>query len=262
MKVSARTGAMGLQRRGRPLWARSVAPGGQRSQTTGRGLAGLAALAAVVAVALGACGSGSSPPHVADLGTGIGSASSRGPGASSVTTLPTGNPAQLLDDWARCMRTHGDPNQVDPTIDANKVIEITPPAGYSHGLHGLIAGNSCAVYLTAASTALNGGTPLQTPDPAQEVKFAECMRANGIPDYPDPSAGNGAIHATPGSDLDPNNPTLQNGSRVCDKQDPGVSKFGDTPEPGSIDANIGGQPKGAPGGNGGSDANSGAVNPG
>ena len=160
------------------------------------------------------------------------------------------------------MRTHGDPNQVDPTIDANKVIEITQPAGYSNGLHGLIAGNSCAVYLTAASTALNGGTPLKTPDPAQEVKFAECMRANGIPDYPDPTAGNGAIHATAGSDLDPNNPTLQNASRVCDKEDPGVSKFSDTPQPGSIDANIVGQPKGAPGGNGGSGANSGAVTPG
>ena len=139
---------------------------------------------------------GPARPHVADLGTGTGSASNRGSEASSTTTLPTGNPAQLLDDWASCMRTHGDPNQVDPTIDADKVIEITPPAGYSNGLHGLITGNSCAVYLTAASTALNGGTPLKTPDLAQEVKFAECMRANGIPDYPDPTAGNGAIHAT------------------------------------------------------------------
>ncbi len=157
------------------------------------------------------------------------------------------------------MRTHGDPNQVDPTIDADKVIEITQPAGFSNGLHGLIAGNSCAAYLTAASTALNGGTPLKTPDLAQEVKFAECMRANGIPDYPDPTAGNGAIRATPGSDLAPNNPTLQKASQVCDKANPGVSKFSDTPQPGSIDASIVGQPKGAPGGNGGSGANSGAV---
>jgi hypothetical protein len=215
-------------------------------------------LAAAAAIALGACGGGSSPPRVADLGNGTSSAGSRGSGASS-TTLPTGDPAQLLDDWASCMRTHGDPNQVDPTIDADKVIEITQPAGYSYGLHGLIAGNSCAVYLTAASTALNGGTPLKTPDLAQQVKFAECMRANGIPDFPDPTAGNGAIHATAGSDLDPNNPTLQNASQVCDKEDPGVSKFGDTPQPGSIDANIVGQPKGAPGGNGGSGAYSGAV---
>ncbi len=115
------------------------------------------------------------------------------------------------------------------------------------------------MYLTTAATALNGGTPLKTPDLAQEVKFAECMRANGIPDYPDPVAGNGAIHATAGSDLDPNNPTLQIASQVCDKEDPGVSKFSDTPQPGSIDANIVGQPKGAPGGNGGSGANSGAA---
>ncbi len=115
--------------------------GGERA-TTGRRSEGFAVLAAAAAIALGACGGGSNPPHVAKLGTGTSSASSRGSGASSTTTLPTGNPAQLLDDWASCMRTHGDPNQVNPTIDANKVIEITQPAGYNNGLHGLIARNS------------------------------------------------------------------------------------------------------------------------
>ena len=47
---------------------------------------------------------------------------------SPTTTLPKGNPTQLLDEWATCMRSHGDPDQVDPTIDANKVIHITFPA--------------------------------------------------------------------------------------------------------------------------------------
>jgi hypothetical protein len=30
----------------------------------------------------------------------------------------------VLDEWAACMRRHGDPNQADPTITANKLIDI------------------------------------------------------------------------------------------------------------------------------------------
>jgi hypothetical protein len=30
--------------------------------------------------------------------------------------LAKGNPTRLVDEWATCMRSHGDPNQVDPTI--------------------------------------------------------------------------------------------------------------------------------------------------
>jgi hypothetical protein len=31
----------------------------------------------------------------------------------------------LLNEWAACMRKHGDPDQADPTIDPSKVIHIT-----------------------------------------------------------------------------------------------------------------------------------------
>ena len=86
---------------------------------------GMAAVAAAAAIGLAACG-GSSSPHVASLGNSSGNAS-----ASTTTTLPKGNPTQLLDEWASCMRSHGDPDQVDPTIDANEVIHITFPADAS-----------------------------------------------------------------------------------------------------------------------------------
>ena len=40
----------------------------------------------------------------------------------------------MLDEWATCMRAHGDPDQADPTIDANRIIHITwnpaIPGGY------------------------------------------------------------------------------------------------------------------------------------
>ena len=88
---------------------------------------GLAILAAAAAVGLAACSGGSGSPHVASLG-GSGSGSSSGTGSGSggsTASQPKGNPTQLLDEWAACMRRHGDPGQADPTIDANKVIHIT-----------------------------------------------------------------------------------------------------------------------------------------
>jgi len=225
---------------------------------TYRRSAWLAIFVAAAAIALAACGGGSSPPHVASLGT------SSGDATASTTTAPSGNATQLLDEWAACMRSHGDPNQVDPTVDANKVIQLMLPAGYTHGVGSLLhagGGLACASYMTAAQTALRGGEPPQTPSLATAEKFAQCMRANGVPDYSDPTAGQSAVHATAGSDLDPANPTFQAASTLCANKT-GFQKFGDsTPSPGTINVNPGpGGFGGKPGGNGGPAANSGAGN--
>ena len=217
----------------------------------------LAILVAAGAIGLAACG-GSSPPHVASLGKGGGES-----GANTTTTLPSGSATQLLDEWAACMRIRGDPNQSDPTVDAGKVIQLTLPAGYTKGLGYLLngLGRSCTVYMTAAQTALRGGEPPPTPNQATAEKFAQCMRANGVPDYPDPTGNQSAVRATPGSDLNPANPTFQAASTLCtNKTGFQDQKFGNgTLQPGTINLNpAGGSFGGKPGGNGGSAANSGA----
>jgi hypothetical protein len=218
---------------------------------------GLALLVAAVAIGLAACG-GTSSPQVASLGSGR-----RAAGGNTTSTVPNGNATQLLDGWAACMRSHGDPNQVDPTVDADRVIQLTLPAGYTDGLGYLLhgQGRSCTPYMTAAQTELRGGEPPQTPNQATAEKYAQCMRANGIPDYPDPTGNQSAVRATAGSDLDPANPRFQAASTLCTNrtgfQD---QKFGSgTPQPGTINVNpAGGSFGGKPGGNGGSAANSGA----
>jgi hypothetical protein len=158
------------------------------------------------------------------------------------------------------MRSHGDPNQADPTVDVNKVIQITLPVGYARGVSG--GGPSCSAYLTAAETALRGGEPPEAPDPAVALKFAQCMRANGIPDYPDPTGnGNGqssVVHVSAGSDLNPANATFQAASTLCANKT-GFQKFSTsaTPQPGTINLNMAGGFGGKPGGNGGAAANPG-----
>jgi hypothetical protein len=208
---------------------------------------GVAALAAAAVIGLAACGS-SAPAHVASLGSSGGSGS-----GSTTTTLPKGNPSQLLDEWAACMRSHGDPNQVDPTIDANKVIHITFTGSGPVSL-GKGANDPCSPYLTAASTALRGGKPLPKPDPAKLEKFSQCMRAHGIPDFPDPSDGGLSIQSNAGSDLNPRNPTFQSASKLCAKKYNVPALGGGTPPPGAIEATGGPGPQGGPGGNGGAGA--------
>jgi hypothetical protein len=217
---------------------------------------GLAAVAVAAVIGLAACG-GSSTPHVASLGNSSGNSS-----GSTTTTLPKGNPTQLLDEWANCMRGHGDPSQVDPTVDANKVIHITFPASASGNgpvAFGKGSNNPCDAYLTAASTALRGGQPLQRPDPAKLEKFSQCMRANGIPDFPDPSGGGLQLRSSPGSDLNPNNPTFQSAQKLCAKKVGVPGLGGGAAGAGSIEATAGSGPQGGPGGNGGAGTKSGAV---
>jgi hypothetical protein len=51
---------------------------------------------------------------------------------------------------------------------------------------------------------------------ADEMKFAACMRSNGVPSFPDPNA-QGAISL---SGLDPNSPALQKAMQTCQKEMP------------------------------------------
>lgn len=153
---------------------------------------------------------------------------SKSPSAATSTT--SGNPTQLLDEWAACMRGHGDPNQTDPTIDAHKAIHIaiTPDGGRSFFSSFKKA---CQPYLRNAMTALRGGQSLAKPDTAKLLAFSECMRAHGVLDFPDPSR-NGLVLNGAG-DLNPNNPSFHDASVACAKKT-GVQAFGGTPQPGAL----------------------------
>jgi hypothetical protein len=208
---------------------------------------GLAVLVAAAAIGLAACSSGSSSPQVASLGTtssgnGSGSSTGSGNGSGSSTTGLKDTPAQLLSEWTACMRSHGDPNQADPTIDINKVIHIAAPAGYTGllGFGGKTGTNSCSPYLNAASAALEVGYtfPAVKANVAQAEKFSQCMRANGVSDFPDPTGNSLHINRGAGGDLNPSNPVFEKANKLCAKR-VGVQGFGGqggAPQPGSVEA--------------------------
>jgi hypothetical protein len=197
---------------------------------------GLAVLVAAAAVGLAACSGGSSSPQVASLGT----SSSGGSGSSaatksSATSGAAGSVTQLLGEWTACMRSHGDPNQATPTIDASKVIHVTAPADFNGllGLGGKTGSNSCSAYMNDASKALGGGSGNSTNGAPKSqvplVKFAQCMRANGVPDFPDPGS-NGQGNVPP----DSNTPKYLNAQKICAAKT-GLSRFaGGSSYPGEV----------------------------
>jgi hypothetical protein len=211
---------------------------------TGRQSGGLAVLVAAAALGLAACG-GSSSPHVASLGTGS-SGNSATTGSANSTTAPSKeSPAQLLGGWASCMRSHGDPGQADPTIDANKVIHVTISPGLRGGVFGYSGqsgsgpGRFCLAYMHAAMNALGGGQARQAPSLAQQLKYARCMRAHGVPDYPDPNGGGGAVSLGSG-DMNPNSPRFQKANKLCYQRTGVQGVPGSENQPGDVVPNFSG----------------------
>jgi hypothetical protein len=52
------------------------------------------------------------------------------------------------------------------------------------------------------------------------IKYADCMRSHGLPNFPDPSAG-GAIQLSAGSGINPASPAFQSAQKECGKLLPG-----------------------------------------
>jgi hypothetical protein len=182
-------------------------------------------------ILLAGCGGKSGSPNVAHLGTtttgtttnetpagsGTGATASGGPsGGASLKMVGGKNIAQ----FASCMRTHGVPNFPDP--DSHGDLSITPSSGIDPSSPQFqSAQRACSKFMP------NGGQP---PSPAQQakmqaqaLKFSACMRAHGVPGFPDPQFGNGNIRIRigPGSGIDPQSPSFQAAQKACQADLPG-----------------------------------------
>jgi hypothetical protein len=151
------------------------------------------------------------------------------------------------------MHSHGDPNQADPTIDAYGVINVTIPGDgqtawkLSNEVHA--GADPCEQYMAAAEAALRAAYPVAPPpDQSELIKYVECMRANGVPNYPYPSGDETNFN---GTGVDPNSPQVQNVTKLCGQKLhlPGWWVAGTGP-PGDVVVSSGGPPPGAAGSHG------------
>jgi hypothetical protein len=149
------------------------------------------AVAAVLALGVGltACGGGASPT-VAHLG------------ATTTTAAPTGSgPVRptlaQATQFAQCMRSHGVPGFPDPSAGPN--------GGFGFQINGNTLGATQSQMQTARNVCghflpNNGVAPALTPAQQQAfLDWAACIRAHGVPNFPDPKFSGGGVQISIGA---------------------------------------------------------------
>ena len=89
-------------------------------------------------------------------------------------------PSQIWHELVACARTHGDPGLPDPTIDDQGQAHF-PPGTARPPAATLQACQS--IYNRLPASVRGGGAP----DIHLAIQFAQCMRAHGLTDWPDPN---------------------------------------------------------------------------
>jgi hypothetical protein len=162
-----------------------------------------AGLLAVVVAGAGmltaGCSSGPGGPGVA------GAAAS--PSASSPAAASSGTTQAIK--YAACMRSHGVPGFPDPTVKNGAVgFDITAADGIDPNSPQYQAALQACSSLRGGGTSNSGSSA----NLAKELKFAQCMRTHGVPDFPDPNK-NGGFSGS--STINPQSPTFQNAQATC-----------------------------------------------
>lgn len=209
----------------------------KRMSSTWVGLTGLAAL---IGLLLAGCGGTPSRDSIASLshaetstsarssapvGTGAGGGRGGGGGGPSLNSSSGGGSGFAIGGggysqalrYAACMRSHGLQDFPDPSSDGG--FQISSGRGIDPGSSQFQAAQkACRKFL------LRGGQP---PSPAQQakavanmLKYAQCMRAHGLPSFPDPQVMGGGVIMRLGSKgghsgVDPTTPQFQAAQKAC-----------------------------------------------
>jgi hypothetical protein len=143
-------------------------------------------------------------------GSGVARAS-KPPGASaSPKPAGTGDEQEQMLKFAQCMREHG--IQMDD-----------PKPGEGIKLPGVVDPQKADAAMQACKQYLPGGGEPNKPDPGQLEqlrKYAQCMRDQGIKNFPDPDPNEG-LKLDPGKlGIQPNDPKFAAAQQACAKYQP------------------------------------------
>jgi hypothetical protein len=175
-----------------------------------------AGAALVLVLGLSACGSSSAGTGVAAAPTTSTTAATAATGAaaSSSAAKASTNAEEQGVAYAQCMRKHGidmpDPSKSGPHINQN---------GGGSATQDLRKVNAA---MAACKSLLPAGENLVKPpaDSVAELRaLAKCMRANGIPKFPDPGA-DGQLMIDKNSGIDPTSAAFKAAQTKCSKYAP------------------------------------------
>jgi hypothetical protein len=173
---------------------------GRKTQdTSGRGrdgqrswprLAAAPVTLALICLPATACGGGSSPSAAKSTAKG-GSDPSDG-GSDSSGGGATRQAAALV--YAKCMRSHGVKDFPDPDSSGNFNVSSDPTSSKEADA------NQVCNHLLNVGTQLNAAQTQHTL--SRLLKYSQCMRAHGVPGFPDPQTTTGGIGVPGGFTFD------------------------------------------------------------
>jgi hypothetical protein len=118
--------------------------------------------------------------------------------------------------FSACMRAHGEPGFPDPQPNGNLLIN----AQQDH-LNGALMNSAqkACQHLMPKIKPMTGAQ--QQKLTARTLKFVACMRAHGLPTFPDPTVNSQGIELQIPNGVAPNSPVLRNAQQACRHLMPG-----------------------------------------
>jgi hypothetical protein len=136
-------------------------------------------------------------------------------GCGSSESAKSGNATgrQQFLAFSVCMRSHGVPDFPDPSSRGG--IDLVLGSGLDPASPSFQSAQRSCKHLLP-----HGGPPAHETEGQKlpDLAFARCMRAHGVPDYPDPttSIGNRFFRGTPlPAGIDPGSPAFRKASAAC-----------------------------------------------
>ncbi len=193
----------------------------------------------LAALAIAACGGGGSNTNTST--TSPSAAGNSGSGQATSRNAAAAHSAMLK--FAQCMRASGVPSFPDPGSGSGGGLQIaasrTAGSGRNLTINGVpVNGPAFQSAMQKCRKDLPHGPPLSaaqvTKIKAQAIQFAKCMRAHGVPNFPDPQitagpSGRGLairLGGGPNSGINPQSPAFQQARQKCGSFLGGAKGFG------------------------------------
>jgi hypothetical protein len=145
---------------------------------------------------------------------GCGGASPRSPDKLSADHFK-----QDFVDYASCMRAHGLQSYPDPRFgsDGDGVKVTISPGDVDPNTPAFKSADTACHDLLPESGVAGGGRSITATERANGLRFAQCVRDHGVPQFPDPDH-DGAFDLP--TTVDPQAPALTNAMRACTRLRP------------------------------------------
>ena len=135
------------------------------------------------------------------------------PVAANIAGGPGGK-ITILVSYANCMRAHGVPNFPEPPAVTN--------GGATSAAHNGGGPNRNTPQFRSATQACASLLPkhgaaqrITAKDQDDYLRAAQCMRAHGVPEFPDPVFANGGVHFPVPRGVNTNSPQVHSAEAIC-----------------------------------------------